>query len=92
MKNNNKFLAIALLATTFSMFASCDDDDNTLPVETHEDAYGDVILKKMDMMGTIKYIPIFQAGGNMVNATGMWLQIQMEQNFQLTSFGLDQEV
>jgi hypothetical protein len=52
------------------MFASCDDDDNTLPVETHEDAYGDVILKKMDMMGTIKYIPIFQAGGNMVNATG----------------------
>ncbi len=67
---NNKFLAIALLAATFLTFTSCDDDNTVLPVETHEDAYGDVILKKMDMMGTIKYIPIFMAGGNTVNASG----------------------
>lgn len=70
MKNRIKFLAIALLATIFSTFTSCDDDNSVLPVETHEDAYGDVILKKLDMMGTIKYIPIFMAGGNTVNATG----------------------
>lgn len=70
MKNRIKFLAIALIAITFT-FTSCDDDDTTiLPVETHEDAYGDVILKKMSMMGTINYIPIFMAGGNTVNATG----------------------
>ena len=47
MKNRIKFLAIALLATIFSTFTSCDDDNSVLPVETHEDAYGDVILKKM---------------------------------------------
>ena len=70
MKNRIKFLAIALLATIFSTFTSCDDDNSVLPVETHEDAYGDVILKKLDMMGTIKYIPIFMAGGNTVNASG----------------------
>lgn len=69
MKNRIKFLAIALVTSTF-IFTSCDDDNSVLPVETHEDAYGDVILKKMDMMGTIKYIPIFMAGGNTVNATG----------------------
>jgi hypothetical protein len=70
MKNRIKFLATALVAFTFT-FTSCDDDNTTiLPVETHEDAYGDVILKKMSMMGTINYIPIFMAGGNTVNATG----------------------
>lgn len=46
MKNRIKFLATALVAFTFT-FTSCDDDNTTiLPVETHEDAYGDVILKK----------------------------------------------
>ena len=70
MKTTIKFLIITIIATTFHIMVSCDDDSATLPIETHEDAYGDVILKKMLMMGTINYIPIFMAGGNMVNATG----------------------
>lgn len=69
MKNRIKLLVIVVLVTTFA-FTSCDDDNTTLPIDTHEDAYGDVILKKMSMMGTINYIPIFMAGGNSVNAAG----------------------
>jgi hypothetical protein len=70
MKTINNFLAIALIAITLATFSSCDDDNSILPAETHEDAYGDVILKKMSVIGTINYIPIFMAGGNTVNATG----------------------
>lgn len=69
MKNRIKLLTIAIVAV-FTTFTSCSDDDTSIPVDTHQDAYGDVILKKMSMMGTINYIPIFMAGGNTVNATG----------------------
>ncbi len=30
---------------------------------THDDAYGDVILKKMLVMGEVKYLPVYFAGG-----------------------------
>jgi len=32
-------------------------------VNTHEEAYGDVLLKKTDMNGSIIYMPVFFAGG-----------------------------
>lgn len=69
MKILKKIFALSLIYSLF-FFTSCSDDNTTIPVDTHEDAYGDVILKKMSMMGTINYIPIFMAGGNGVNATG----------------------
>jgi hypothetical protein len=70
MKNKIILFAIALLATTFTITSCNDDETTTLPIETHDDAYADVILKKMSMMETIYYIPIFMAGGNTLNATG----------------------
>lgn len=53
---------IALVAAVILTTASCKKHDDTI-VTPHEDAYGDVILKKMSMMGQIKYVPIFFAGG-----------------------------
>lgn len=70
MKNKIILFAIALLATTFTITSCNDDETTTLPIETHDDTYADVILKKMSMMETIYYIPIFMAGGNTLNATG----------------------
>ncbi|NPA43421.1 MAG: fibronectin type III domain-containing protein [Chlorobi bacterium] len=48
-------LAVVVLAT------GCKKDNPV--VDTHDDAYGDVLLKKMLMMGQVKYVPIFFAGG-----------------------------
>jgi hypothetical protein len=70
MENRIKFLAIVFLTTAITAFTSCSDDDITLPTDTHEDAYVDVILKKTSMNGADKYVPVFMAGGNTINATG----------------------
>ncbi len=63
MKTINKFLALTLLLITLTFTVSCSDDDNTAPQNTHDDAYGDVLAKRMVMMGEVKYKLIFFAGG-----------------------------
>jgi len=61
MKMTRK-LIVTLLTVTLLLTVSCKKDDEPV-VNTHEDAYGDVLLKKMMMSGQVKYLPIFFAGG-----------------------------
>ena len=60
MKTINKILYLFILTSLFSLTACSTDDDE--PANTHDDAYGDVITKKMMMMGNAKYVPVFFAG------------------------------
>ncbi len=62
MKTINKILTLALIIFSLTL-TSCSDDDDTIPQNTHDDAYGDVLVKRMVMMGNIKYKLIFFAGG-----------------------------
>jgi len=61
MKTTKLFLSLLMIASLFT-FTACSDDDDEV-VNTHDDAYVDVLTKKMSMMGNIKYLPIFFAGG-----------------------------
>ncbi len=54
---------LILIALTLTLNSCKKDDDEDIPQNNHEDAWGDVILKKMDMMGNIKYLPVFFADG-----------------------------
>ncbi len=62
MKHYKKLLSITLLLTLFA-FTACSSDDDTETVNTHDDAYGDILTKKMLMNGMTKYVPVFFAGG-----------------------------
>jgi len=62
MKTINKIIALTLIIFSLTL-TSCNDDDNTPPQNTHDDAYGDVLVKRMEMMGNTKYKLIFFAGG-----------------------------
>ncbi len=52
---------ITIISMLF-LFSSCTKNEEPI-INTHQDAYGDVILKKMFMMGNVKYLPVFFAGG-----------------------------
>ncbi len=70
MKTIN-FLTIILIFSGLFTFTSCnDDEDNNPPINTHEDAYVDVILKKVNTPDGIRYVEIFFAGGVDIAATG----------------------
>ncbi len=60
MKTINKILYLFILTGLVTLTACSTDDDE--PVNTHDDAYADVIAKKMKMMGNTKYVPVFFAG------------------------------
>ncbi len=67
MKTSNilrqlKGFAMVALMPFVLLNTSCNKEE-VEPVNTHEDAYGDVLLKKMNMMGQDKYVPVFFAGG-----------------------------
>jgi len=55
------FKPLTILVAVVMLATGCKKD--TPPVDTHEDAWGDVLLKKMLMMGQVKYVPVFFAGG-----------------------------
>ena len=57
MKTINKITYLLIIAGLLSITACKKEEDK--PVNTHDDAYGDVITKKMMMMGNAKYVPIF---------------------------------
>ena len=61
MKTINKILYLFILTGLVTLTACSTDDDDEV-VNTHDDAYGDVIAKKMMMMGNTKYVPVFFAG------------------------------
>jgi len=66
-----KYITILLVVSGLFIFISCeDDDDNNPPVNTHEDAYVDVILKKVNTPEGIRYVEIFFAGGVDIATTG----------------------
>ncbi len=63
-----KINILLILAIIFSL-SSCKKKEVEI-VNTHDDAKGDVILKKMPMNGSIKYLPVFFADGADISATG----------------------
>lgn len=67
MKTIKNRLNTIIILVILILSVSCSDDNN-LPQNTHEDAYGDVILKRMEMMGQAKYKLVFFAGGTNVVA------------------------
>lgn len=58
-----KNLVLVIIAISLFLITSCSDDTIEIPQNTHDDAYGDVILKKVTMMGIQKYKLVFFAGG-----------------------------
>ncbi len=61
MKKQIEKIFLLLILTGVISLTGCKKNDPI--VNTHDDAYGDVILKKMSMMGNVKYLPVFFAGG-----------------------------
>ncbi len=61
MKTINKILYLFILTGLLTLTACSTDDDDEV-INTHDDAYGDVLTKKMMMMSNTKYVPVFFAG------------------------------
>jgi len=57
-----KFLTLVVLVMSLFLTISCTDDDNEIPENTHDDAYGDVLLKKVMTPDGIRYKEVFFAG------------------------------
>jgi len=84
MKNQIYLLSII---TLFAFaFTSCSEDDDDTPVNTHDDAYVDVLTKKMNMMGNDKYLPIFFAGGEDIIEDGSSVTGPNGMQYDLHSF------
>jgi len=64
-----KYLINSLLIVSILSFSACKKEKET-PTNTHDDAYADVIAKKMIMMGNEKYVPVFFAGGENIVENG----------------------
>lgn len=65
-----KYLTVLLLFTGLFTFTSCEEDDPAPIINIHEDAYVDVILKKVMTPLGIRYKEVFFAGGLDIIATG----------------------
>jgi len=63
-----KNISILLVLTAIFTMSSCEKKEEI--VNTHDDAKGDIILKKISMMGNIKYLPVFFGDGADISATG----------------------
>ncbi len=68
MKTIKNITYLIIIAGLLSVTACKKNEDK--PVNTHDDAYGDVITKKMIMMGNTKYVPMFFAGAEGIVADG----------------------
>ncbi len=84
MKKLNIFLLVSLLTALFS-FNGCDEDD-PVPADTHDDAYADVIVKKMNVAGVPKYKLMFFAGGADIQEEGSGVTFPDGNTFPLFSF------
>jgi hypothetical protein len=84
MKTIN-YITIALIISLFT-FTSCNEKDDNLPVNTHEDAYVDVILKKVNTPDGIRYVEIFFAGGVDIAATGSMVTAPDGTTYDLAEF------
>ncbi len=79
----NIWIIIAIITLT-GLFASCNNEEEY--TNTHDDAYGDVILKKMKMNGEVKYLPVFFAGGENIQEEGSKVTTPDGSEFALHSF------
>ncbi len=70
MKKIVRLISLIILIITLN---SCKKNSVELPQNTHEDAYGDIILKKMNMQGNIKYVLVSFAGGNQIIENGSFV-------------------
>jgi len=68
MKTLRIYISMLMIASLFT-FTACSDDEEE-EINTHDDAYVDVLTKKMIMMGNTKYLPIFFAGGENIVEDG----------------------
>ncbi len=65
-----KYLLNLFILTSIISLTACSDDDDKI-VNTHDDAYGDVITKKIKIpTGDIRYLPVFFAGAEGIVADG----------------------
>ena len=84
MKILNVIIA-AILFTILLSLVGC-NDDNPLPPDTHNDAYADVIVKKMNVMGNAKYKLMFFAGGADIQEEGSSVTLLDGTIFPLVAF------
>ena len=82
-KLNIIFLATLIIGLFFT--SGC-GDENTLPVDTHEDAYVDAIVKKVNANGNTKYKMMFFAGGVEIAEEGSTVITPEGKTFELKQF------
>jgi len=85
MKTTKIFISMLMIASLFT-FTSCSSDDDEEIVNTHDDAYVDVLTKKMMMMGNAKYLPVFFAGGEDIVENGSSVKAPDGTEYDLHSF------
>lgn len=84
LKTMNKIL-ILIMIVPILMFISCQVDTEEI-VNTHDDAYVDVLTKKMTMMGSEKYVLVFFAGGEGIDENGSNVKTPDGTVYNLTTF------
>ena len=84
MKRINLLIIFGLMTGLFFM-SSCGDDEPA-PVDTHDDAYVDVIVKKVNANGNARYKLMFFAGGAGIAPAGSTVQTPDGRTFELKQF------
>ncbi len=83
MKNINIILLTSLLFGLL-LISGCEDD--VLPVNTHDDAYVDVIVKQVNNSGSAKYKRMFFAGGADISPAGSTVTSPDGKEYELTKY------
>ena len=84
MKTIKNITYLLIIASLISVTACKKKEEK--PVNTHDDAYADVITKKMTMMGNAKYVPMFFAGAEGIVADGSSVKAPDGTDYDLHSF------
>jgi len=80
-----KFIIFFSLFLGLIFITGC-GDDNTVPVDTHDDAYVDVIVKKVNVQGIAKFKLMFFAGGAGISKEGSTVITPDSRTFELKEF------
>jgi len=84
MKKLNITILTTLILGLF-LIVGCETED-PIPVDTHEDAYVDVIVKKVNVNGNAKYKLMFFAGGVEIATEGSKVTTPDGRTFELKQF------
>ena len=85
MRQMKKINVIIILILGIFLATGCGDDNN-LPVDTHEDAFADVIVKKVNANGNAKYKLMFFAGGAEIAKEGSTVTTTDGKTYELKQF------